>query len=355
MASDYTSFQTEDFVLDDSFQAYVAGSDVAAVQFWQGWLAAHPAQRPAAEQARQLVLVLTQARQPTAPPQHKAEDLQRLQRAIRKPAVAPMLRTQGRRRSRLVAGLLLFLLVLGTGYGLWTKRTLLQPQTEYTATAGQPRTVQLPDGSVVVLNGGSRLTTATAWDSDAPREVWLEGEAYFQVSHLAPAANVAFAQATGNAKFVVHAGELNVSVLGTRFNVINRPGVLNKVTLNAGKVLVEHPRLLGHDEQLMKPGDLVEYAPANHNLVTRVVKPAYYSAWVKGSVQFDHTPLTEIIQLLRDTYGLRVTVDDPAMLRQTITGSLPNANADVLLSALAKSLGVRSERSGQQVRFRALR
>ena len=64
MTADYTTYQTEDFVLDDSFQAFVAGTDATAVDFWQRWLAEHPAQQPMAEQARRLLLMLSQSRPP---------------------------------------------------------------------------------------------------------------------------------------------------------------------------------------------------------------------------------------------------------------------------------------------------
>ncbi|MGI4873568.1 MAG: FecR family protein [Janthinobacterium lividum] len=344
---DYTTFQTEDFVLDDSFQAFVTGSDAPAAAFWQQWLAAHPAQQPAAEQARHLVLLLSRAQPPVASAQRKEQDLQRLRRAIHQPQPAPVLRVQRQRLRRLVGSLLLVLLALGAGFWLWPAAGLGQKQ--YTTRAGEQRTVRLPDGSVVVLNGNSRLTTAASWKAQSPREVWLEGEAFFRVSHLTRVPNLPVAQATGNAKFVVHAGELNVSVLGTTFNVINRPAGFNKVTLNSGKVLVEHATLFGHDELLMAPGELVEYAPSGPSLAKRSVEPARFSAWVNNSLEFDHTPMSEIIRLFRDTYGLELVVEDPALLRQTVTGSMPSKSADILLQALAKSLGVRAERHGNKV------
>ena len=357
MATDYTTFQAEDFVLDESFQAFVAGVDTAAVEFWQQWLAEHPAQQPAAEQARQLVLMLSQAQQPTASAQRKAQDLARLQRTIRQPQLAPMLRTQRQRRKRLGVAVLLVLLTLGAGLWLWpvagwqkARYAVNSPkQTQYTALAGEQRTVRLPDGSVVVLNGNSRLTTAARWDAQHPREVWLEGEAYFRVSHLTRVKNLPVARATGNAKFVVHAGVLNVSVLGTTFNVINRPGGLNKVTLNTGKILVERTTRRGQEQLLMAPGELVELSPTRHKLTRHVVKPEVFSAWASGTLVFDHTPMPEIIRLFRDTYGLEVVVADPDLLRQTVTGTLPNKNVDVLLQALSKSMSIRTERHGNKV------
>ena len=148
---------------------------------------------------------------------------------------------------------------------------------------------------------------------------------------------------------------LQVTVLGTTFNVFNRPGTLNQVTLNSGQVLVVHPTLFGHEDALLAPNELVEYRPVHHHLEKRPVVAANYSTWVHGTLKFDHTPLANILQLLHDTYGLTVTVDDPALLGQTVTGSLPSQNASVLLQALAESLGMRAQRSGNSVRLLPLR
>ena len=131
---DYTTFQTEDFVLDDSFQAFVTGSDATATKFWQQWLAAHPAQQPAAEQARHLVLLLSRAQPPLASAQRKEQDLLRLRQAIRQPQPTLRLRVQRLRIRHLVGSLLLLLLVLGAGFWLWPAAGLRQKQ--YATLAG---------------------------------------------------------------------------------------------------------------------------------------------------------------------------------------------------------------------------
>lgn len=351
MAPDYTNFQTEDFVLDDSFQAYAAGSDALAVKFWQDWLTSHPIQQPVAEQARQLIIALGQAQQPAVPAEQLEADLQRLHRAIRRPLAQPKLWVQVRRFR--VAISLVLLAALGAGFWWWPSYGL--SPVRYRTVAGQQRTVHLPDGSVVVLNGNSNLTTTARWAPNAPREVWLEGEAFFQVRHLSRVAHLPVAQATGYDRFVVHAGALNVTVLGTTFNVLNRSETLSQVTLNSGQVLVAHPTLFSHEEALLAPNEQVNYSPAHHHLEKRPVLAANYSTWVHGTLKFDHTPLANILQLLHDTYGLTVTVDDPVLLRQTVTGSLPSQNANVLLQALAESLGMRTQRSGNSVRLLPLR
>ena len=209
VAPDYTNFQAEDFALDDSFQAYATGSDALAVEFWQDWLTLHPVQQPVAEQARQLIAALGQAQQPAIPAEQLEEDLQRLHRAIRRPLARPKLWVQVR-RFRVAISLVLLIAALGVGFWWWPSYGLSPVQ--YCTVAGQQRTVHLPDSTVVVLNGNSRLTTTARWASNAPREVWLEGEAFFQVRHLSQVAHLPVAQATGNEQFMVHAGALQVTL-----------------------------------------------------------------------------------------------------------------------------------------------
>ncbi|WP_158022720.1 DUF4974 domain-containing protein [Hymenobacter coccineus] len=55
--------------------------------------------------------------------------------------------------------------------------------------------------------------------------------------------------------------------------------------------------------------------------------------------------------MLEDTYGLQITLGNPALRRQKLTGSVPNRDVDVLLDALGKSLDVKVHRAGNRVRL----
>src|SRR5687768_11794332 len=70
----------------------------------------------------------------------------------------------------------------------------------------QPGFIKLPDGSTVVLNGGSKLEFPESFAPDV-REVTLKGEAYFDITH------------DPKRPFVVHTGKVRTTVLGTAFNI----------------------------------------------------------------------------------------------------------------------------------------
>ncbi|TDN39944.1 DUF4974 domain-containing protein [Hymenobacter sp. UV11] len=345
-----TRYSVDDFLLDESFQAYVADAESAAGLAWQVWLREHPAKQAEAAEAHALVRALHQARRPALPPRLVDTEFQRLQEAIRPVPAWPRLRSQ--RRVRGVVGVLSALLLLFLGVSWW--RGQHPPTVRYATGAGQHRTVRLPDGSVVVLNANSTLTTAAHWTASSAREVWLTGEGYFQVKHLAtkPVADIAAAPAA--VKFVVHAADLDIAVLGTQFDV-NSQDSTTKVVLASGKVAVARRTWLTRESLLMQPGDLVETSTARPQLSRRQVPSALYLAWTKGFFEFHQTPLRDIVQLLRDTYALRVSAADPAMLSQQVSGAVAVTKAELLLPALAEILDLRVVRTGDAVRFERAR
>ncbi len=352
---EFTRYSVNDFLLDESFQAYVADADSAAGFRWQAWLREHPAKQAEATQAYAIVRALCQAQRPALPPGLEDAEFQRLQQAIRPALAPPRLRSQ--RRLRVLAGTLttLFLMALSLGWWQWQRPATLPSATvRYTSGPSQQRTVALPDGSVVLLNANSSLTTAARWTATSPREVWLTGEGYFRVTHLAPKPVADIAAAPAPIKFVVHAADLNIAVLGTQFDVNSRAGA-TKVVLTSGKVAVERQTLLTREHLLMQPGDLVETSAAQPHLSRRAVPSALYSAWTKGFFEFHQTPVRDIMQLLRDTYGLRVSVADSAILRQQVSGAVAVTKAELLLPALAATLDLQVTRTGNAVRFERAR
>jgi transmembrane sensor len=350
---DYSAYSTEDFLADESFQAFVFERDPTAVQFWQQWMVQHPAQAPDAKAAVALLQQLAGRRHPAPAPLPPTElaKLWDYMRAPVVPAHQPALRT-GRRLRRagywvggaLVAVLAVLLLRLN-----WQRQSNQLAYTWYVAPAGGQQRVMLPDGSRVVLSARSALKLARGWQPGQPREVWLRGEGYFDVRHTAAPALKQVAGAPANVKFTVHAGPLDVAVLGTQFTVLSHDS-LTKVVLNSGQIQLS--RRADHGEQLLlKPDELAEYNAVRPTtpLTKRPVQAALYSAWTSGQLDFDNTSVADIIAVLQDTYNVRITVGNPALLRQKLTGSLPGHDLDGLLISFSKSLDVNYRRQGNRV------
>ena len=348
----YTGYSTEDFLANESFQSFVLASDPEAAQFWQSWVLQHPAKAAEFDEAVAVLQMLVSRQHKPVSESLRHEELAKLWRSMRPPMAPraqPALRSGRERARRWAAALATSVVLLLVGWGLWWRSAPAPVWALYATHPGEHREVVLPDSSRVVLNANSALRLAPTWQPGQAREVWLKGEAYFDVRHTAPARVRAVATAPPNVKFVVHAGALDVAVLGTRFNVFSRVGKI-RVVLNAGQIQLSRQSAT-FEPVLLKPGELVEYNEATPRapLVKRIVKPDFYSAWTEGQLNFKDTPVAEIIALLEDTYGLRITLGHPALARQKLTGSVPSYDLDVLLNAIGKSLDVKIRRKGNYV------
>ena len=204
----------------------------------------------------------------------------------------------------------------------------------------QRHTVHLPDGSRVTLNGHSQLRypNEQAWQADADRRVELRGEAFFTVRHTGT-----------NQPFLVWTeGGTLVRVLGTEFTVTERQGQ-TRVVLQSGRVKVKWPT--DSDTLTLQPGDLVAYSKTKRHWVRARVNADMYASWRTDRLVFNQTPLSEIVLLLQESYGLSVEVPQRGLLHRTFTGSVPNQDVDLLLIGLSKSFDLAITRHDRTVRI----
>lgn len=201
---------------------------------------------------------------------------------------------------------------------------------------GEQRIVMLPDQSKVILNGNSVLRYLPDWNENTSREVWIEGEGFFSVIHT-----------RNHQKFIVHGvNELNVEVLGTKFNV-NTRHCSSEVMLTEGKVKLE---LAGADNKqplFLKPGELATVT--DKELTSQSVNKQRYTSWLENKLFFERTPLRDISGILKDTYGLNVTFSDPALETRELSGEISAATVDEILYAIGETLDLNIEKHGQLV------
>lgn len=222
---------------------------------------------------------------------------------------------------RVAASVTLFVLALA-GYQ-WQRPGPTVADVNLKTSFGETRLLTLPDKSVVTLNGNSSVRYAEKWDTDQPREVWITGEGFFDVVHTA-----------NNQRFVVHLPTgIDVEVLGTRFNVYGREAN-TKVILDTGKIRLNVNRKTG-DPMVMQPGEMFEANAQAKTFVTRRVNARALSSWHDGKLTFDGTRLSDVAQILHDTYGLTVRFSDAGLANQTISGTVPNQNSETILNGLA--------------------
>lgn len=188
------------------------------------------------------------------------------------------------------------LLLLGAGgYFVLNNRSVNKPAAPTVAVMEAGRSgikkLSLPDGTNLWLNFDSKARYVISNDGKQ-REVWLEGEGYFEV-----------APQQGNA-FLVHAGKLDVQVLGTSFNIdAYSPAQTVVVTVATGKVAVGAENVTG--ATLTANKQAVYEATAN-SISTASVTAADANAWIKGQLVFKKATFRAIAQRLERRYNTNI-------------------------------------------------
>jgi ferric-dicitrate binding protein FerR (iron transport regulator) len=206
----------------------------------------------------------------------------------------------------------------------------------YQTAYGQNTTFVLPDSSVVTLNGNTRLTHHETWDNNKIREVWLDGEAFFEVKN------------NDRTRFVVHTPGMDVEVLGTKFNVFNRDDKVN-VVLNSGKVKVKVSSDRDTSSLLMMPNEAVEFYRKDNTLTKRQVKAEVLTSWRNKILVFENTPLYKIKEMIEYNYGVEVIFTENVDATEALAGTIPSDNLEVLLKVLAKSSNLNISRKNNQI------
>jgi ferric-dicitrate binding protein FerR (iron transport regulator) len=209
--------------------------------------------------------------------------------------------------------------------------------TEHTSF-GEVKTILLPDGSTAVLNGNSSISYRNDWGSQHPRKVKAVGEIFFSVIHT-----------KNHQQFIVEATpEFSAVVLGTQFNFINRKGK-TELVLSDGKVRVNIRENGLVKKIIMKPGDKVSFQKDKHQIRQATVDPEAQSSWKKARWTLDNSSLADVVTRMEETYGVKIQVKDPELLKLRLWGSLPSNNLKVLLKGIEVSFSLEISRSKDQI------
>ena len=202
----------------------------------------------------------------------------------------------------------------------------------------QVRKVLLPDSSVVWLNAATTL----AFDPDftTHREVYLTGEAFFQV-------------ATDAAHpFVVRAGKTWARVLGTSFNISAYPaGGEVRIALKSGKVGVSYTGDGRKGERVLAPGELLVLDKQSGEGQLLRQAPDQMDEWTGGSLLFFKTPLKEALAQIEARYGVHIiydrVIEDPS-----ITARFENTALEKVLQSLSFGWNLHFVRKGDVLHVR---
>jgi Fe2+-dicitrate sensor, membrane component len=200
----------------------------------------------------------------------------------------------------------------------------------YFANNGEVRSVTLPDGTQVSLNGGSRLEITSDFEK-GNREVKLTGEAYFKVVK------------DPKHPFLVNTSTIITRVLGTEFNVqaYDNENQLT-VTVAEGKVGVKRQQNQGGKETLSRgllPGQQLTFNKTNKRSTISQVDASRTSAWRNGIVYFEDASIPEIARKLERKYNLHIKVTGPDFVDCRYTLRFSSETRSKAIEVLSKVSG----------------
>lgn len=333
---DYLEYSQEDFIMDPAFREWIQQPTQDSDMFWNNFLLQYPEKESAINGARLFLISPLFAENLTF--SEKENIWEEVNAAIQTEKVGKLVYMKKEkmvvvRKIGRVAAAVVFscALLIGILYYAPNSRSQMA-QTKF----GEINNCYLPDSTQVTLNANSKISYNKAWKETGDREVWIEGEAFFSVKHR-----------NNNQRFIVHTEAMDIEVLGTEFNVMNREDKL-RVSLNSGNIKLNVRKNL-RETLFMKPGEVVELSLKNKNLEKKVENVENISAWKKKKLVCDDTPLSEIITRLYYLYGWEFGKIDEALLKETITGEIPTDNEEKLIRTLESGFRIRLIKEGQVV------
>lgn len=234
---------------------------------------------------------------------------------------------------------------------------------EVSTRPGSKSKVKLPDGTIVLLNAGSRLTYTKDYGKEI-REVNLSGEGFFDV------------RKNKNVPFIIHTSNINIKVLGTVFNVKsypedkktetslirgsievtikNRPN--DKIILSPSEKLVVE----NNEAKILEQNKGEEIKGSAHSVVQPeiAVNKINYSLidssiaeiqWTENKLVFRDERFAELAVDMGRWYNVTIDITDPLLAEARLTGIFENETIEQALEALKLSTPFLYERKGNNI------
>ena len=220
------------------------------------------------------------------------------------------------------AAILLIPLAVALAVTVFHKEKPVEWSEVYTLT-GQSRSVTLSDGSTLKLAPGSRLVYPSSFSGDV-RKVFLEGEAYADITHI------------DGYPFEIHSNDITVTVFGTEFNFSSYLGDSEcELALVEGSVEMKiEGKDSGHTIR-MRTGDMVRYERATGSVEKQRFSTDVYLANVhREGLQFPGRRLDDIARSLERVFGSSIIIEDASLADERFYASFINGEGlnDILSS-----------------------
>ena len=345
---DYSQFSVEDFLLDDQFRKWIFNPEKDDNIYWENWLAQNPKKATELIEARNLLLNLSMKDYRLTV--EETADLwdiidaksEMFDESLQETKIIPLNSNSVLKQPTLnrpnyqwlrIAAILL-ILVVGSVVLLKINSTNREELGGVAATMeekitemGMKAQITLSDGTIVMLNSGSKLSYLPHFSTNK-RDVYLEGEAYFEVAK------------DSKRPFNVHTGEVTTTAIGTAFNVNSYQdggeGIL--IALVEGKVRVKNKKYSGSDmgkDLILSPGDMANYNPHTKNVTVSKFDIQAITSWKDGSLYFTNSNESEVFNRIERWYGVSIQHNNSSSKKWDYSGEFKNQNLHQVLTSIS--------------------
>lgn len=188
---------------------------------------------------------------------------------------------------------------------------------------GKKFRLQLSDGTMVHLNAGTTLKYPVKFIAGENRQVYLDGEAFFDVAK------------DKKHPFIVNADALNVRVLGTHFNVSNYPeDAATDVVLVEGSVGMyrSNEEFDASKNTVLKPGYKGSFNKENASIFTKPVLTEIYTSWIDGGLTFRNMTFKNIITKLERRYNVTIINKNEKLANEKFNASFKEESIENVMS-----------------------
>ncbi|MEO8255562.1 MAG: FecR family protein, partial [Flavobacterium sp.] len=180
-------------------------------------------------------------------------------------------------------------------------------------------------------NSGTTLKYPVKFIAGANRQVFLDGEAFFDVAK------------DKKHPFVVNANKLNVRVLGTHFNVSSYPeDDMTDVVLVEGSVgMYSSSEEFNADKNtILKPNFKGSFNKNNNHIDTKEVNTDMYTAWINGGLVFRDISFKNICKKLERQYDVTIVVKNQKLANEKFNASFSDKPIEKILSYFDAVYGI---------------
>lgn len=324
------------FLDDASFREWVLTG--AGNEDWSGWLETNPHKTQLAREARHILLAMGEQQNGTT----FAETEQALTESWKRINSLGKEAIWSRLRWKISAAVLLF--ALGLSWSVFTsekENVRLNPhQSSSQAIAsnniaiynntGAPQVINLEDGSSIILQPGGKIAHPAVFDS-LSREVYLSGEAFFEISK------------NPRRPFLVFTNDIVTKVVGTSFRIKaidGQPQV--EVFVKTGEVNVRQIKAAGNEppkEIALQPNESVSFTKEYNTFEKSVAGDIPKRAVEYLSFEFTDAAVAEIFKTIEVAYGLSVEYPEELLRNCYLSTSLADEPLLEKLKIICESIG----------------